>query len=404
MGKMMFGAIRRHGLEGAVVGISVALRAGCGILATFLLGLALSKAQAAAIFQLLFLQGAFIAFISASGYARSVSQSEAGLDARANFAAYSWFVGISSVFASMVAVAFLPPNYLGAGTSSGTWIVALLIGSGALAALGAVLQGSLVLEIGKVRIFGLASIGSALGLGIIIASAFRPSAASIAGALAASQALLFVSLIVFVKRARAIVGGSLRFVHPGGKMFSGGIGSISSIGAVNALSLLSFFAVREHWRGIVADDVAANVFFFVRITDLCLQFVYVFFASSPYLIRVLLSKLKDFRGVFAVCVPFGLAWTIILNLSMRDTSPSVSELILAEIVLFLPRLSSAFFILKYLQNPGHKQYCYAIYFSIAALAGTYFLFENNSYAMHAVALSMSTAIVIIGFWQERSRL
>src|SRR5690606_16110641 len=92
---------RRYGWAGLWIALSFGTRAAVGLAISSSVFAKLAPSQSAGLFQLFFLQSAFIAFVSASGFVRSVKHSHEGGDAALHFRQYALFIGRSTAIAAV---------------------------------------------------------------------------------------------------------------------------------------------------------------------------------------------------------------------------------------------------------------------------------------------------------------
>lgn len=387
--------VRRFGWTGTWLALSFGSRAAVGLTISSLIYAKLAPSQAAGLFQLFFLQSVFIAFVSASGFVRSVKHSHEGGDAAVHFRYYASFITRSAAIAAIASIILLPANYLGVSFSEQLAVCLLLVFGGAATALSGVLQGSVVLVAGKARTIGCvagANMVAFVGAGFIL---LIPGSVTATVALFLSQLLSGVALLIFIPKARALVRESRH------KRLERKGDSILLTGLANTGSLLAFFAAREYWKNYVSFEDAAFIFFIIRISDMLLQLAYFIFSSTPRLVKLFVVLLNRLEIVVPVLVILGLIGPLFLSVDV--SSPANQEtfviVVLFELVILLPRAIASMSLVRLLYRDGPLHYIVTITISIAVLGGV-FLFSTPpglltlQFAAWAMAFSIIVATVV----------
>lgn len=383
--------IRRYGWAGMWIALSFGSRAAVGLSITSLIFAKLAPSQSAGLFQLLFLQSAFIAFVSASGFVRGVKHSHEGGDPALHFRRYGLFIARSAAIAAVASLIFLPRDYLGVSFAEQLSVCLLLVLGGGATALSGILQGSVVLLAGKARTFGCiagANMIAFVGVALIL---LAPNPLMATTALFLTQLLSGVALLIFIPQARAmVIGSKTKRLESKGE-------SILLTGLANTASLLAFFAAREYWNDYVSIEDAAFVFFIVRISDMLLQLLYLVFSSTPSLVSLFDSLLNRWKTFAPILVALGLIGPLFLSLDVSSPADrsTMTILVLFELAILLPRAIASMSLVRLLYHDNPVYYIVTISVSLAVLGGMFLLFPTPGLlTLQLAAWAMALSIIV----------
>lgn len=251
------------------------------ILARSVLGLAIStaalsledKGQSVELFQLLALQAVLSVLISGAGFVRGHIAGSSGIIASV-IVAYAINGSFFGVLAAILFHRFLPSSYI-SQLSSSTWHIDLAIVGSVAAALTPLIQGVLVGQ-GRPKAAYLPATCASFLFSILISVPFRHSQDKLVLLWCASQIVTFLVTLALVK------------VEPAGSLNPSSLmrtlpelaRNAALVGWVNFLNMGVVFGVREHWSGFVPSEIAAVVFFALRVSDVGMQVVFNLLASG----------------------------------------------------------------------------------------------------------------------------
>ena len=258
------------------IGGAIAARAGLMLVLSALVYARATPEQGALFFQILFLQGIVIAFLSAAGFFRAQ-----GLKAEAveSYLAGMLLMALPSV-ALPVGAALVLPAYAAEGAA----LFVMWLGA-VCAALAAPLSSLVMQARGPWAAFLPAMAGAGLAAAALALGArdhwdgLLPYLA-----LAGFQAVTFAGLAV---QMRGPLGAAL------GRIARRDLGPVwahlretAGVGAVNVAHLLALFALREVWAGRAEAEIVAAVFLMLRLSDTALQLVQMVLSGYGVAIRL----------------------------------------------------------------------------------------------------------------------
>ncbi|MEH6756951.1 MAG: hypothetical protein V7676_05525 [Parasphingorhabdus sp.] len=394
--------IGRHGLGASSLVLASATRALVALTVNILIFSKLDDESAAAFFQLLFLQSAFIAFVSASGYVRTVRISSERGDLENNLRYYILFIFGSSVAALSLLIILLPDGYISSSNSEQFIISILLIIGGGATALNGVLQGSVILSVGKQRTFNKITIANLLSLVAVGLAWVAPGVLMVATVWALSQTLGAIIILSMVPEARVVTKAALSR-----KSTKTGELALFS-GLVNTASILGMFAFREYWKTEVPIATASFVFFIIRISDMSLQLIYTLVASTPNAVK----RFRDFcatsRSIFLLTIIAVISFLVFYYLDgLQDGTNNDKHIIIFAEISSLPlRLFSSITLVYLLYEKSIAWYCWAIIISMLCILVCYFCdyVILNSLGLQFLILIMALALTSFGLIRQKIRL
>lgn len=325
----------------------------------------LAPEQSSGLFQLIFLQSAFIAFISASGFVRSVKHAHNGGDSAIRLRTHGLFTAKASFGALIIVMIFLPRGYLGVSLSEQMIVCIMIVAGGASTALSGILQGAVVLSIGKSRTFGCLAGANVASFFAVALLAVVPDPVVAAFALFVSQTLGFVALATFLPEGRNIVISSMKreATHENDALLS--------TGTVNTLQLLALFVAREIWKDNVAAEISSLVFFVMRISDMVLQVLYIVFSSTPRMVKAFTFMAKQI-GTVTIFVAVSIIPFVVYIYVLSGTVSTVFAVIAFELATLSPRIFATMMSISTLYEDDIRFYVSLIISSIVALGSVMF--------------------------------
>lgn len=286
-----------------------------------------AASDAAAIFQLLFLQATGIALISAAGYMQGFA---VGDDETKVAELITVRLALSALVLGLVAAMHCA---LPSGTEMATEKALIAIGAVASGLL-APLQGYVVRKRGNLAGFGPSVLVA--GLALVPAMAFARENATLALFwLTFSQVGTLVLMALRERQVLHVVTSQLRTMD-GGK-FLASFRLLASVGAANTAGMLVVFLLREYWSAHAAPQVAAVTFFVLRIADSVLG------VSTLLMVRLDLKRyLSSIQGAAAL-----LALLAVLAIGLSSIHAAFrfftlpASVLLAQVIVELMRYASA---------------------------------------------------------------
>ena len=280
----------------AAIGLSIALRAVLLLVVASLVYEAAPAEEATAFFQILFLQGIIVAFLSAAGFFRVQDISdEAVVD---YFAAALMLVPLSLVLP--VGLIIFDPEY------QVYWIAIVVLWTGGVAtALAAPLSGLILRENGPFAAFLPSCIGTVLGAGclgfwLMVGANWHPILPYLV--LAGFQCVTFALLAVQAKgvlRAAILRLRTDRLMHVWTHATS-----TFGIGLANVMHMVAVLTLREFWADRADAEIAAAVFLILRFSEAAFQFVHMVLSGQSLARRLVEARqahLAQF-GMFAAAI------------------------------------------------------------------------------------------------------
>lgn len=260
------------------IGLSILLRAG---LLLFLSGLVYTLSapeDTKVFFQIVFLQAIVIAFLSASGFFRAQALKDDG-EAADYLAAMVLLIVPSLALPLLLAV--LDQDY------SGRLLALMAIWSGAVAtALATPLSALVMTRLGPFRAFLPACISATVVLFALWLAAERNWFDLLPYVALASFQILNFTLLALQQRS-LIVAALRRLFGKKLKELKGYVLEGFGVGASNVAHLLVVLAVREIWSDSVSDELAAALFFVLRVSDTGLQLLHMVLSKNALVERLI---------------------------------------------------------------------------------------------------------------------
>lgn len=354
------------------IGVAVALRAVIGAAVSFVIFHSLQPSQSTAFFQVLLLQSVFTTFVSASGFVQAAQLRSDHVAAERLILQYVVFSLLAGMAAYGAAAVLLPADYLGVTRAAQQIAVTLLLVGSIASALGALLQGALVQDLGRKQVFGATIFGYVAILPVATIVWYFPGVIQLALVMAIIQAVPIGSLVARFETARKLIGRALR-----GRRLERHWGLpdtfVFMTGIANTLFLGASFAFREAWRPENPSQVTTTSFFMVRIFELLFQILSLVMASAPSLIRALECRLEDrsIRLIVAGLATLYLAVIAAILLCLPVPSDHLSLVIFfmaAELAILPLRVLGAFASISTLHSRNSLGYLFLNFFSMGALA------------------------------------
>ncbi|MGS4948171.1 hypothetical protein ACVDG3_22130 [Meridianimarinicoccus sp. RP-17] len=291
-----------------------------------------SAADAAAFFQILYLQATAIAFLSASGFFRVQSiDTDEGLTEY--LAATALLIPPSALLP--VLVAFLVPEYTARLPELAiAWIGAIAT------ALAAPVSGIVLKRRGPLAAFLPACIAALLAMVVLIAAG-SGELHTLAPYLALCG-FQVITVLLLLLQIRTILATTLRrLAHLGSGMPFPHLQETSAVGALNVLSMLLVFGIRQLWVQKAGADIGAAVLLTLRISDSVLQLTHMVMAGHQMATRLIRSHWSLLAQVGSVCVSI-LLILLLGQLTITPTIPVIVFAVLAQIALDVSRIPWSF--------------------------------------------------------------
>lgn len=327
-------------------------RAGVNVAISLAIILFLKTKEASDFFQILFLQSAFIAFISGSGFARGIKIASQGESLAVAFRQH-WIFAFVAGMGAMIGVAlFLPNGYLPVSQLDQLLVCFLLIGGAICTALSSVLQGLIMIRVGKVRIFKIISISNSLALILLFSASLNREIIFISFLVLMSQILNLLFLLISLDVAKDVFFKSLKFQVK--KIEFLPIGP----GFANSLFLILIFFARDQWRLEVDDGIVSFAFFVFRMSDMVTQIFHFLYSSTPRFVGIIDGLFRSNARFYTMVVLF---CSIASAPLFVDTENEFSYLLATYIVFYeaivlLPKLLSGFSLIRILYFSERNYY------------------------------------------------
>ena len=266
----------------AAIGFATLGRTAFGAALSVVVLVRLPAGDTVEVFQLLVLQAVFSTVLSGSAFVRGLAD---GANPRAGAAGLRGLVLAWAGLAALVALAdaaLIPREFRAAHVTGEGWKLAILVLGTLGVAAQTALQGMLVGRIGPMRAFAPAG-ASFLVMSLVVAVLPLASAGAALIVLVAAQLLPVAALIGVAPEARALVRRALS----AGRLPASGAQTRETLifGAINGGALMMIFGLRAWWADAAGPELAAPVFFVMRISDVYMQVAYYTAAMSGRLQR-----------------------------------------------------------------------------------------------------------------------
>lgn len=309
----------------SAIGLSMILRSGLLLLISGIVYKTYSAADAAAFFQIIYLQAIAIAFLSASGFFRVQA-----IDADEGLAEYLTATALLILPSALLplAVALLLPEYAARLPELAiAWIGAIAT------ALAAPVSGIILKRHGPLAAFLPACIAAALAMIFLVAVS--------SGELTPYLALCsfqIVTVLLLLVQIRTILATTLRrLARLGSGMPWPAIHEASAVGAVNVVNMLLVFGIRQLWIQTAGADIGAAVLLTLRISDSVLQLLHMVMAGHRVVTRLIRSRWSLMAQAGSVTISILLV-LLLGQLAVAHAIPVMVFAVLAQIALDASRI------------------------------------------------------------------
>lgn len=351
-----------------------------------------SGEEAVSFFQLLFLQTVLITFLSASSYFRM-------LDLKTDLNAISSLSG--HLFFSLIGSVLLPLLYFVIFSQNEHFTIYFLLGiGGGAASISGALTGH-TLKQGRVSSAFTPSILSALICLILLYLNPEKSLSIYLYTVVLYQVLtalflVFVNLKLFKQIA---VNGAFVLIKQLATHFKSNL----LFGGVNTYAVFLLFYFREEWSRNIDSQVAASVFFFIRMSDIGLQLMTTVLASHEKL--NILPKIFHFKTVACVIIGYFICVNLIdieINFEHENLYHSLS-ILTNQILIDLIRYPLASLFLYQVSLAQKSDYGWFVFIpiSVVHILAIQMHWHNQAAAIYWFMLTTSVVGLIVFYLQNR---